>query len=69
MQETTHPINVQIEKKNLKVFENEFSIKISQKQIKKSLGPASTEVEHLPRNFRPQGDRGSNLAEDFSFQT
>ena len=30
-------------------------------------GPASLEVEHSPRNFCPQGDRGLNLAEDFLF--
>ena len=32
-------------------------------------GPASTEVEHFLHKIFVQGDRGSNLAEDLSFQT
>ena len=31
-------------------------------------GPASPEVEHSLRKILSTGDRGSNLAEDFSFQ-
>ena len=31
-------------------------------------GPASLEVEHSLRKYFVHGDRGSNLAEDLSFQ-
>ena len=30
-------------------------------------GPASSVEEHSLRKIRSQGDRGSNLAEDFNF--
>ena len=35
----------------------------------KQSGPASTEVEHSLRKIFVEGDRGSNLAENLSFQT
>ena len=37
-------------------------------KVKHEPGPASLEVQHSPRNFGSQGDRDSNLAEDFVFQ-
>ena len=51
------------------LFLDRDSIDLIWPQIESQPGPASTEVEHSLRKISIQGDRGSILAEDFSFQT